>query len=84
MAGSSVLHNTFENIGYTPQQQNKQPLSMGPHNPNMPYQQPSIGTSNVLPIATPQGDKSYQTVWSQPGRTYAPGGPQNLSNVPLA
>lgn len=57
---------------------------MGPYIPNVPYQQPTIGTRNVLPLATLQGGNNYQTGWSQPGSTYALGGPQNSSNVPLA
>ena len=56
---------------------------MGPYIPNTPYQQPIIGTSNVLPLATPQGGNNYQIGWSQPRGTYAPGGPQNPSNVPF-
>ena len=56
---------------------------MGPFIPNVPYQQPNVGTSNVLPITTPQGGNNYQTGWSQPGGTYAPEGPQNPGNVPL-
>ena len=84
MRGSNVPPNPFENIGQTPQQQNQQPLNMGPYIPNAPYQQPFVGTSNVLPIASPQGDNNYQTGWSQPGSAYALGGPQNPSNVPLA
>ena len=57
---------------------------MGQYIPNVPYQQPSIGMSNVLPFATPQGVSNYQTGWSWPGGTYAPGGYSNPSNIPLA
>ena len=57
---------------------------MGQYTPNIPYQQPFVGTSNVLPLATPQGGNNYQIGWSQPGGTYALGGPQNPSNVPLS
>ena len=56
---------------------------MGPYIPNTPYQQPIVGTSNVLPLAIPQGGSNYETGWSQPGSTYAPRGPQNPDNVPL-
>ena len=84
MGGSSVPPNPFANIGQTPQQQSQQPLNMGPYIPNVPYQQPTIGTSNVLPTSTPQGGNTYQTGWTQPGGTYAPGGSQNISNVPFA
>ena len=83
MGGNNVPLNPSTNLGNTPQQQHQQPLNMGPYISNVPYQQPVIGTSNVFPIATPQGGKNYQTGWSQPRGTYAPGGPQNFSNVPL-
>ena len=51
---------------------------------NIPYQQRSTGTSNILPLATPQGGNNYQTGWSQLGGTYVPEGNQNPSNIPLA
>ena len=57
---------------------------MGPFIPNVPYQQPNVGMSNVLPITTPQGRSNYQHGCAQPGGTYAPGGPQNFGNVPFA
>ena len=56
---------------------------MGPYNPNVPYQQPSVGTSNVLPFATPHGGNNYQIGWSQHVGTYAPRGNQNPNNIPL-
>ena len=56
---------------------------MGPYIPNVPYQQPSVVIGNVLPLATPQGRNNYEIGWSQLGGTYAPGGPQNPTNVPL-
>ena len=84
MGGSNVPPNSFTNIGQIPQQQHQQPLHMGQYIPNVPYQQPSVGMSNVLPLATPQGGNNYQTDWSQPGGTYAPGGNPNPSNISLA
>ena len=83
MGSSNVPPNPFANIGQTLQQQHQQPLNMGPYIPNVPYQQPSIGTNNVLPLATPQGGNNYQTSWSQPRSTYVPRGHQNPSNIPL-
>jgi hypothetical protein len=56
---------------------------MGQYTPNIPYQQPSVGTSNVLPLATPQGGSNYEIGWAEPGGTYAPSGHQNPSNIPL-
>lgn len=56
---------------------------MGKYIPKVPYQQPFVRISNVLPLDTPQGGCNYQTGWSQPGGTYACGGHQNHSNVPL-
>ena len=57
---------------------------MGPYIPNIPYQQPTIGMSNVFPITAPQGGSNYQPGWAQLESTYAPRDPQNFSNVPLA
>lgn len=51
------------------------PLNMGPYIPNVSYQQPVIGASNVLPLTTPQGSNNYRSSWSQPERTYALGVP---------
>ena len=83
MVGNNVPPNPFTNIGQIPQHQHQQPLHMGQYIPNVPYQQPSIGTSNVLPLTTHQGGSNYQASWSQPRGTYAPRGNQNLSNIPL-
>ena len=83
MGGSNVPPNPSANLGQIPQQQHQQPLNMGPYIPNIPYQQPVVGTSNVLPIDTPQGCSNYQPGWAQLGGTYAPGGPKNFSNVPF-
>ena len=57
---------------------------MGPFIPNVPYQQPNVGMSNVLTITTPQGGSNYQSGWVQPGGTYASGGPQSFVNVPFS
>ena len=84
MGGSNVPPNPLANIGQTPKQQHQQPLNMGPYIPNVPYQQPVVGMSNVLPITTPQGGSNYQPGWTHPGGTFAPRGPQNFGNVPLA
>ena len=82
MGGSNVPPNPFTNIGQVPQQ-HQQPLNMGQYTPNIPYQQPSVGMSNVLPLATPQGGINYKTSWSQPGGTYALGGNPDPSNISL-
>lgn len=83
MGGSNIPPNPFTNIGQIPQQQHQQPLNMGKYIPNVPYQQPSLGTCSVLPLPTCQGGNNYQTGLSQPGGTYAPRGNQNHSNIPL-
>ena len=57
---------------------------MGAFIPNVPYQQPNVGMSNVPPITTPQGGSNYQPVWVQPRGTNASGGPQSFGNVPFA
>ena len=56
---------------------------MGKYPSNITYEQPSVGMSNSLPLASPQGGSNYQTGWSQPGGTYAPRGNQNVRNIPL-
>ena len=57
---------------------------MGHYIPNIPYQQPFVGTGNVLPLANPEGGNNYQTSWSKLGGTYAAGGTKKPSNIPLA
>ena len=84
MGGSNVPLNPSAQLGQVPQQQHHQPLNMGPFIHNVPYQQPNVGTSNVLPITNPQGGSNYQPGWAPPGGTYSPGVPQNFGNVPFA
>ncbi|CAF4203989.1 unnamed protein product [Adineta steineri] len=83
MGGNNVPLNSSANLRQVPQQQHQQPLNMGPYIPNIPYQQPTVGMGNVLPITTPQGGSNYQPSWAQSGGNYAPRGPQNFGNIPF-
>ena len=83
IGGINVPLNLSAHFGQVPQQQHQQPPNMGPFIPNVPYQQPNVGTGNVLAITTPQGGSNYEPGWPQPGGIYAPRGPQNFVNVPF-
>ena len=84
MGGSNAPLNPSAHPGQVPQQQHQQSLNMGPFIPNAPYQQPNVGTGNVLPITSLQGGINYQLGWPQPRGTYALGGPQNFGSVPFS
>lgn len=83
MGGSNAPLNPSAQPGQV-LQQHQQPLNMGPFIVSVPYKQPNVGTSNVLPITTPQGGSNYQPGWVQPRGTYAVRGPQSFGNVPFA
>lgn len=83
MGGSNAPPNLFMNIGHVPQQPQK-PINMGKYTYNIPYQKPSMGTSNVPPFIPSQGSRNYQTCWPYPGGTYASSSNPNPSNIPLS
>ena len=60
--GTNAPPNPFMNIGKVPQQP-QQPINMGQTTSNIPYQQPSMGTSNVPPLVPLQGGNNFQTGW---------------------
>ena len=55
MGGSNVPINPSTQPRQVIQQQHQWPLNTGPFIANVPYQQPNVGMSNVLPITTPKG-----------------------------
>ena len=83
MGGNNAPLNPSMQLGQV-LQQHQQPPNMGTFIPNVAYQQPNVGVSNVPPFTTPQGGSNYQLGWFQPRGTYAPRGPQSFGNVPFA
>jgi hypothetical protein len=57
---------------------------VGPFIPSSSYQQPIVGAGNIPLVATLTGGSNPQSGWNQPGGIYAPGGAQNIGNIPFA
>ena len=83
MGGSNVPFNPSTSYGQGNLQYQQAP-PLGPFIPNSPYQQPFVEAGNVPLNATPQGGSNLQSGWNQLGGIYAPGGAQNIGNIPFS
>ena len=62
MGGSNSPLNPFTNIRKIPKQQQQQPLNMGQYIPNIPYQQPYVGATNVFLLLPPKEASTIKLV----------------------